>query len=43
MDGKYLWLKDIGTEDEIILDYELSGTIVPPTESKPKVEDNEPK
>ncbi len=34
-------LKDIETENDIILDYGLYGTIVPPKERKPKVEDND--
>ena len=35
-------LKDIETENDIILDYGLIlGTIVPPKERKPKVEDND--
>ena len=34
-------LKDIETENDIILDYGLSGAIVPPKERKPKVEDDE--
>jgi hypothetical protein len=34
-------LKDIETENDIILDYGLYGTIVPPKERKSKVEDND--